>query len=101
MEKRCDVTIRECANGYIVDQRDGSVDPAKMAANKLVFRDWESLTAWLAVHFSRAEWVGGALSGGTWPDLKIGGLNTASFLTPEQVNGRRDPIASNTRDWSL
>jgi hypothetical protein len=82
MEKRCDVTIRECANGYIVDLRDGSVDPAKMAANKLVFRDWESLTAWLAVHFSRAEPV------------------AAPERVEERIQALRDPMAR-PLSWSL
>jgi hypothetical protein len=55
MERRCDVSIRECANGYIVDQRDGPVDPHRVAAGKMVFPNWESLSAWMAVHFSKAD----------------------------------------------
>ena len=83
MERRCDVSIRECANGYIVDQRDGPVDPHRVAAGKMVFRDWESLTGWLAEHFSRPRPV------------------ATAECTDESVQALIDPMARPARPWRL
>ncbi|RPH43240.1 MAG: hypothetical protein EHM87_14350 [Burkholderiales bacterium] len=53
------MTIREADNGYIVELREErAFPPGRGAAGKRVFPDYETLSAWLAVHFSKAEKVG-------------------------------------------
>lgn len=83
MQKRCDVTVREAANGYLVEPPAGPVDPARMAGGKMVFQNWESLTAWLAVHFSRAEPV------------------AAPEMVEERIQALIDPLARPPRPWKL
>ena len=86
MTSRCDLTIREADNGYIVELReDRALPPGRGAAGKRVFPNYEALSAWMAVHFSKADPVGAA----------IGGLEPESLLTPEQVR------ALTPRTWSL
>jgi hypothetical protein len=55
MDKNVDVTIRQAANGFIVEARSEAVNSSRLAAGHMVFDSAERLKDWLWMHFALSD----------------------------------------------
>lgn len=62
MGKNCDVTIRQAANGFVVEPRADKASSERMAAGWMVFDSLDRLNDWLRTHYGQPDAAGNTLA---------------------------------------